>query len=107
MSRRIFTFSVFALFASVLAAWYAGSRQPQQVELVPSLSGQPEYCLTCHADLTVAISHRDDPNPTDCLRCHDRTASGGNQAYDPSSTTCGQGRDCHAGSLHVPADGSY
>jgi len=27
-------------------------------------------CLTCHADMTVAISHRDDPNPTDCLRCH-------------------------------------
>ncbi len=27
-------------------------------------------CLTCHADLTVTISHQDDPQPTDCLRCH-------------------------------------
>jgi len=27
-------------------------------------------CLYCHADLTVAISHQDNPNPTDCLGCH-------------------------------------
>ena len=26
--------------------------------------------LTCHEDVTVAISHRDDPNPTNCLSCH-------------------------------------
>jgi cytochrome c nitrite reductase small subunit len=27
-------------------------------------------CLGCHGDMVTAISHEDDPNPTDCLSCH-------------------------------------
>lgn len=29
-----------------------------------------DNCLGCHADAVVAISHVDDPQPTDCLMCH-------------------------------------
>jgi cytochrome c nitrite reductase small subunit len=44
---------------------------PDPIRIVPfDRSITQHACLTCHADLTVAISHRDDPNPTDCLHCH-------------------------------------
>ena len=33
-------------------------------------------CLGCHSDMVIAISHQDDPNPTDCLRCHSGVGHG-------------------------------
>jgi cytochrome c nitrite reductase small subunit len=44
---------------------------PEPIRITPLNRDVTQHaCLTCHADLTVAISHRDDPDSTDCLRCH-------------------------------------
>lgn len=56
------------LLALSLAGWMV-SRQPQAVVLTPTLTGQPEYCLTCHGDLPeISSSH---PVKTfGCVLCH-------------------------------------
>ncbi|HMK07768.1 MAG TPA: hypothetical protein VK449_01935 [Anaerolineales bacterium] len=94
--------------ASAFSAY--GSRTP--VALVPSLTGQPEYCLTCHGGIEeISAAH-----PTDvfgCVRCHGgqplaldaATAHAGLRGgRNPSDfavveVSCG-GEDCHGG----PAD---
>lgn len=60
--------SGFLLLALALAGWMA-SRQPQAVALTPTLTGQTEYCLTCHGDLPeISSSH---PLKTfGCVLCH-------------------------------------
>ena len=40
-----------ALLLSLVAVLVVEARRPPSVELIPTLTGQPEYCLTCHADL--------------------------------------------------------
>jgi hypothetical protein len=88
-------------------ARYAGQAQP--VRLVPSLTGKPEYCLTCHQGIEqVSAAH---PVETfGCVRCHggnglalDAQAAhqgllGGRNPSDYSvvELACG-GTDCHSG----------
>jgi cytochrome c nitrite reductase small subunit len=44
---------------------------PEPIRIVPFDRAITEHaCLTCHGDMTIAISHQNDPDPTDCLRCH-------------------------------------
>jgi hypothetical protein len=87
---------------------YAGQSEP--IQLVPTLTGEAEYCLTCHLGIEeISASH-----PVDifgCVRCHGGTAAsldpegahdgligGGNPSdYRVVEQTCG-GSDCHAGS---------
>jgi hypothetical protein len=97
------------LVALLLAAWVE-SRQPQAVALTPSLTGETEYCLTCHADLDeISPSH---PVETfGCVVCHggERLALDADLAHssmrgeaNPSdlnvvAESCG-GEQCHNGS---------
>ncbi len=98
------------LLASLLAAWAVQARQPKPIELIPTLTGQPEYCLTCHSDLPqISASH---PIKTfGCVLCHggERLALDANLAHstmrggaNPSDLSvveqsCG-GVNCHSGS---------
>jgi len=98
------------LLLTLALVWWLDSRQQQPVELIPTLTGQPEYCLTCHADLPeISVSH---PAETfGCVTCHggERLALDANLAHstmrggaNPSdlsvaNTSCG-GTSCHSGS---------
>ncbi|HSB89589.1 MAG TPA: hypothetical protein VLD63_06140 [Anaerolineales bacterium] len=91
---------------------YAAFGSTEPVILVPSLSGKPEYCLTCHA----GIEEISPAHPTEvfgCVSCHGgqplaldaETAHAGLRGgRNPSDfavvdANCG-GNDCHSG----PAD---
>ncbi len=98
------------LLLSLSLAWWFNSRQPEAVELIPTLSNQPEYCLICHADLPeISASH---PVETfGCVSCHGgerlaldadlahSTMRGGANPSDLSvaEISCG-GSNCHTGS---------
>jgi len=98
------------LLVTLAFVWWSDARQPKPVELIPTLTGEPEYCLTCHADLPeISASH---PVETfGCVRCHGgerlaldadlahRTMRGGANPSDLSvvEQSCG-GSDCHSGS---------
>jgi hypothetical protein len=108
--RRILSLTALLLFLTLLLAWWIDSRQPQPVELIPTLTGQPEYCTTCHADLPeISASH---PVETfGCVNCHggERLALNADLAHstmrggvNPSDLSvveesCG-GSACHSGS---------
>lgn len=108
MHRALLFASGLLILAAIIAAWIE-NRHPQPIELVPTLSGQPEYCLTCHADLPeISPSH---PIKTfGCVLCHggERLALEADLAHstmrggpNPSDlnfveTSCG-GSTCHSG----------
>jgi len=96
------------LLTLALARWME-FRQPQLVSLVPTLTGQPEYCLSCHGELPeISSSH---PVKTfGCVLCHggERLAMDADLAHssmrggeNPSDLavveqSCGGG-NCHSG----------
>ncbi len=98
------------LLLALVFSWWWSSRQPKPVELIPTLTGQPEYCITCHADVPdISPSH---PNKTfGCVSCHGgerlalnadlahSTMRGGANPSDLSvvEISCG-GSNCHSGS---------
>jgi len=108
--RRLLALSSLLLLLSLLLAWWQTSRAPQPVALTPVLTGETEYCLTCHADLPeISPSH-----PVDvfgCVLCHGgerlaldadlahSTLRGGANPSDLSvvEASCGGG-NCHSGS---------
>src|SRR5512143_3808601 len=69
MRRYLIFIGATLLVASILAAWWLDSRRPTPVALTPTLTGQTEYCLTCHSDLPqISASH---PVKTfGCVICH-------------------------------------
>ncbi len=109
MKRLIALGSAILLLALAVAAW-TNSRQPRPIALIPTLSGKPEYCLTCHSDLPeISASH---PVKTfGCVSCHggeplalnaDLAHSTMRGATNPSDLSvvqesCG-GSSCHSGS---------
>jgi hypothetical protein len=109
--RRILLLASASLFISLLIAWFIESRRPTPVSLTPTLTGQPEYCLTCHTDLAeISPSH---PVKTfGCVLCHGgerlalnadlahSTTRGGKNPSDLSvvEQSCG-GKNCHSGSV--------
>jgi hypothetical protein len=110
MRRYLIFVGAGVLLLSVLAVWAMSSGQPKPVELIPTLTGKPEYCLTCHSDLPqISASH---PIKTfGCVVCHggEALALDANLAHstmrggaNPSDLTvveqsCG-GSQCHSGS---------
>ncbi len=109
MKKTLTVASGLLLLALVLAGW-VNSHEPEPVELIPTLTGQPEYCLTCHADVPeISPSH---PVKTfGCVSCHGgerlaldadlahSTMRGGANPSDLSvvEQSCG-GTSCHSGS---------
>ena len=67
--RRIIFFSALLFTLTLLVAGWVEYRRTQPVALTPSLTGETEYCLTCHADLhEISAIH---PMKTfGCVRCH-------------------------------------
>jgi hypothetical protein len=108
--RRILALSSVLFLLALLFLWWWNSRAPASIALTPTLTGQPEYCLTCHADLPeISASH---PVKTfGCVSCHGgerlaldadlahSTMRGGANPSDLSvvETSCGGG-NCHSGS---------
>ncbi len=97
------------LLAALLLAWFVESRSPAPVPLTPTLTGEIEYCLTCHGDLP-EISPAHAVQTFGCVRCHggERLALDADLAHssmrggaNPSDlavveASCG-GSDCHSG----------
>jgi hypothetical protein len=112
---RTALFVISGLLASLLlAVFWKQSNQPKPVALTPTLTGQVEYCLTCHSELDeISPSH---PLSTfGCVVCHggERLAldaelahssmRGGKNPSDLSvvEASCGGsvgGANCHSGS---------
>jgi hypothetical protein len=108
--KKTLTFTSGLLLFTLAFAWRWNSRPPKPVELIPTLTGQPEYCVTCHADVPeISPSH---PVETfGCVTCHggERLALDANLAHstmrgeaNPSDLSvveqsCG-GTSCHSGS---------
>jgi hypothetical protein len=107
---KILTFASGLLLLTIALAGWINSTGPQPVKLIPTLTGQPEYCLTCHADVPeISPSH---PVATfGCVSCHGgerlaldadlahSTMRGGANPSDLSvvEQSCG-GSNCHSGS---------
>lgn len=108
-SRLVFLVACAALCTIAGLAWGLEADAAQPIALVPSLTGQVEYCLTCHADLP-EISPSHPVQAFGCVLCHggERLALDANLAHssmrggaNPSDLTvveqsCG-GADCHSG----------
>ena len=108
--KKTLTLASGLLLLALVLSWWWTSRQPNPVELIPTLTGQPEYCITCHADVPdISPSH---PNKTfGCVTCHggERLALNADLAHssmrggaNPSDLSvveqsCGGG-NCHSGS---------
>lgn len=98
------------LLLALILAWWLDERTPQPVSLTPTLTGQPEYCLTCHNDLA-EISPSHPVKAFGCVICHggERLALNADLAHssmrggkNPSDLSvveqsCG-GNNCHSGS---------
>jgi hypothetical protein len=109
MKKLLTAASGFLLLSLAFAGWW-NSRPPEPMELIPTLTGQPEYCITCHADVPdISPSH---PTATfGCVSCHGgerlaldadlahSTMRGGANPSDLSvvEQSCG-GTNCHSGS---------
>ena len=116
MKRAFLLLGSLVLFLSLIAAWWMVVQAPRPVSLTPTLTGQPEYCITCHADLPeISPSH---PVKTfGCVICHggERLALDKNLAHstmrggkNPSDLavaeqSCG-GEQCHSGSAAMMQD---
>jgi hypothetical protein len=98
------------LLIVLVIAWWLSSRQPKPVVLVPTLTGQPEYCLTCHADLPeissshpvktfgCVICHGGEPLALDADLAHSSMRGGANPSdLSVVEKSCG-GSNCHSGS---------
>ncbi len=114
--RRFPVVASVALLLALLIVLGKESQRFNPVRLIPRVTGQPEYCLTCHADLApISTSH-----PVEglgCVRCHGgerlaldadlahSTLRGGSNPSDPAvvEMSCG-GADCHSGKAEADRD---
>jgi hypothetical protein len=108
--KKSLTVAAGLLFFVLVFVGWLDSRQQKPIELIPTLTGQSEYCITCHADLPeISASH---PVKTfGCVSCHGgerlalnadlahSTMRGGANPSDLSvvEASCG-GSNCHSGS---------
>lgn len=108
--KKLLTVASGLLLLAFVFVWWRNSSAPTPVALTPALTGKPEYCITCHADVPeISPSH-----PTEtfgCVACHggERLALDKNLAHstmrggaNPSDlsvveASCG-GSNCHSGS---------
>jgi hypothetical protein len=91
-------------------------RKPVPIPIIPTLTGQVEYCLTCHNELP-EISQAHPVESFGCVRCHggERLALDADLAHstmrggaNPSDlavveASCG-GSDCHSGAANDQRD---
>ena len=108
MRRSLLAASALLLLALLVIFWQE-SRKPKPIALTPVLTGQVEYCRTCHADLP-EISRSHPVQTFGCVLCHGgerlaldadlahSTMRGGKNPSDFSvvEASCG-GDNCHSG----------
>ena len=109
MRRLIVIASALLLVTLLIVAWLE-SHRVKPVALTPALTGQVEYCLSCHSDLA-EISKSHPVKTFGCVICHggERLALDANLAhstlrggknpadYSVVEASCG-GTNCHSGS---------
>ena len=109
MSRHLVLILSGVLLIALALVWFHQVSSLEPVALTPSLTGETEYCLTCHADLPV-ISPSHPVETFGCVLCHggERLAldadlahasmRGGNNPSDLAvvEASCGGG-ECHSG----------
>jgi hypothetical protein len=114
--RRSYVFPFLFLIIAILVTAWAAQRGPKPIELIPTLTGEPEYCLTCHADLP-EISPAHPVHAFGCVICHGgeslaldadlahSTMRGGRNPADLNvvEANCG-GTDCHSGPVEEQRD---
>lgn len=114
--RRWITIASGTLLLTLVIAFWQQSRLPKPIALIPSLSGETEYCLTCHQDLP-EISPSHPVEAFGCVLCHggERLAldaglahssmRGGKNPSDLSvvEASCG-GDACHSGAADDERD---
>jgi hypothetical protein len=109
MRRYYLLGSLLLLLITILIASWRENNHPTPIPLIPTLTGQVEYCLTCHDDLaTISSSHPFDT--FGCVICHGgerlaldadlahQSMRGGRNPSDFSvvQASCG-GDNCHSG----------
>jgi hypothetical protein len=115
-TRRAVAIASALLFLALIVVWWSESNRAQPIALIPTLTGEVEYCTTCHADLPeISPSH---PVETfGCVVCHGgerlaldadlahSTMRGENNPSDLAAAerSCG-GSDCHSGSASDSRD---
>jgi len=113
--RSLLAASALLLLALLLAAW-AAMQKPRPVALNPTLTGETEYCITCHADLDVispshpvetfgcVLCHGGEPLALDADLAHSTMRGGANPSdLDVVEESCG-GEQCHSGSAEEARD---
>jgi hypothetical protein len=114
--RRLFILASFMLFITLgLVVWQQYSR-PTPIGITPSLTGQVEYCLTCHADLPeispshpletfgCVLCHGGEPMALSAVLAHSTMRGGGNPSeLAVTEASCG-GEKCHSGSSAAGRD---
>jgi len=107
--NRAIALAAMLLTMTLLAAWWRQMSQPTIKSITPTLTGQPELCLTCHAGIE-EISPSHPVEAFGCTTCHggDRLALEADVAHagmfggrNPSDlavveVACG-GAKCHSG----------
>ena len=115
MNRHFFIAS-FLLFLAAGFVFWQQNRNPKPIAITPSITGETEYCVTCHSDIPeISPSH---PVETfGCVICHGgealaldadlahSTMRGGANPSDLSvvEASCG-GEMCHSGTAQVNRD---
>lgn len=108
--RRVTVLATGLLLLTLAVVAVLQARKPVPTPLTPSITGEVEYCLTCHNDLP-EISAAHPVETFGCVRCHggERLALDADLAHstlrggaNPSDlavveASCG-GSDCHSGS---------
>ena len=69
MTQRLLLAACAVFLVVTGLAWWLERRTPEPVALTPTLTGQVEYCLTCHADLA-EISPSHPVESYGCVLCH-------------------------------------
>lgn len=102
-------YAILGLIVALVLAFAWQLKRPKPVMLIPKLTGEGEYCLTCHAELT-EISPSHPVESFGCVLCHGgqplaleadlahSTMRGGDNPsrLDVVEESCG-GEDCHSG----------
>lgn len=115
MKSTVLVASGLLLCTLLITVWVEG-RRIKPVETTPTLTGEPEYCLTCHKDLPeispshpveafgCVICHGGQPLALDADLAHSTMRGGRNPSrFEVVEESCG-GDACHSGSSEGERD---
>jgi hypothetical protein len=116
MMKRSSLLAMLILMITIILIIWRESLKPTAIQLVPSLSGEPEYCLSCHNDLPeispshpidtfgCVICHGGEPLALEADLAHSTMRSGQNPSdLQVVEDSCG-GADCHSAEAGSQSD---